>query len=57
MDTAVYDAKKSPEGVPRGFICASGGIRTPDLRIRSPALYPAELRTHVTALVCLRLCL
>jgi|GEM_PF-797614 hypothetical protein len=23
-----------------------GGIRTPDLWIRSPALYPAELRAH-----------
>ncbi len=25
---------------------ALGGIRTPDLRIRSPLLYPAELRAH-----------
>ena len=24
-----------------------GGIRTPDLRIRSPSLYPAELQAHV----------
>src|ERR1700754_568763 len=24
--------------------CAPGGIRTPDRRIRSPMLYPAELR-------------
>ena len=26
--------------------CTPGGIRTPDLRIRSPTLYPAELRAH-----------
>lgn len=25
---------------------APGGIRTPDTRIRSPVLYPAELRMH-----------
>ena len=28
---------------------ASGGIRTPDQRIRSPPLYPTELRTHFLA--------
>ena len=28
------------------FIFASGGARTPDQRIRSPPLYPTELRTH-----------
>ena len=27
---------------------APGRIRTCDLRVRSPALYPAELRTHST---------
>ena len=26
---------------------APGGIRTPDLRIRSPLLYPTELRAHL----------
>ena len=26
---------------------APGGIRTPDLRIRSPLLYPAELRAQI----------
>ena len=29
-----------------GKKCAPGGIRTPDLRIRSPLLYPTELRAH-----------
>jgi hypothetical protein len=26
---------------------ASGGIRTPDRRIRNPVLYPTELQTHL----------
>ncbi len=26
-----------------------GGIRTPDLLVRSQTLYPAELQSHVTA--------
>ena len=26
---------------------APGAIRTPDLRIRSPLLYPAELQAHI----------
>ncbi len=34
-------------GYPPEFTGAPGGIRTPDLRIRSPALYPAELRAHI----------
>ena len=29
------------------FIGTPGGIRTPDLRIRSPSLYPAELQAHI----------
>ena len=28
------------------FFGAPGAIRTPDLRIRSPLLYPAELQAH-----------
>jgi hypothetical protein len=28
------------------FTGTPGGIRTPDTRIRSPVLYPAELRVH-----------
>ena len=27
---------------------APGGTRTPDLRVRSPALYPAELQARIT---------
>ena len=30
----------------RGFLGAPKGIRTPDPRIRSPLLYPAELLAH-----------
>jgi hypothetical protein len=30
----------------QGFWSAPGGIRTHDLRIRSPLLYPAELLAH-----------
>ena len=26
-----------------------GGIRTPDLLVRSQTLYPAELRSHISA--------
>ena len=29
-----------------GFSGATGGIRTPDLSVRSRMLYPAELRLH-----------
>ena|GEM_PF-4920872 len=29
------------------FIGALEEIRTPDLRIRSPLLYPAELQAHI----------
>ena len=29
------------------FYGALGEIRTPDLRIRSPLLYPAELQAHI----------
>ena len=32
----------------RGFIGATGGIRTPDHSVRSRVLYPAELRLHNT---------
>ena len=28
---------------------APGGTRTPDLRVRSPALYPAELQAHLNS--------
>ena len=28
--------------------CAAGGVRTPDLRLRRPLLYPAELLPHRT---------
>ena len=28
--------------------CAPGVTRTPDLRIRNPLLYPAELRAQIT---------
>ena len=28
------------------LLCAPGVARTPDLRIRSPTLYPTELRAH-----------
>ncbi len=31
---------------PLYFVGAPGGIRTPDPRIRSPMLYPAELRAR-----------
>ena len=37
------------------FIGAPGGIRTPDLLIRSQALYPAELRAHIDTSDCLSL--
>ena len=35
-------------GVP-DFSGTPGGIRTPDLRIRSPLLYPAELQAHISS--------
>ena len=38
--------KKSAELRTFDFIGDPGVIRTRDLRIRSPALYPAELRGH-----------
>ena len=31
------------------FIGGPGGIRTPDLLVRSQTLYPAELRSHIIA--------
>jgi hypothetical protein len=31
----------------QGFFGTPGGIRTPDLLIRSQALYPAELLAHI----------
>lgn len=33
--------------MPIRFLCVPGRIRTPDLLIRSQALYPAEPRAHV----------
>ncbi len=40
--------EKSPEVKrPRGIFGALGGIRTPDLLVRSQVLYPAELQAHI----------
>ena len=33
----------------RFLIGGPGGIRTPDLLVRSQTLYPAELRSHIIA--------
>ena len=30
----------------KAFKCALGGIRTPDLLVRSQTLYPTELQAH-----------
>ena len=42
---------KNPQGEPCGLfsIGGPGGIRTPDLLVRSQTLYPAELRSHIIA--------
>ena len=42
-------AKKKTQAISLSplFYGAPGAIRTPDLRIRSPLLYPAELQAHV----------
>jgi hypothetical protein len=45
----VTQKKKALEEKPPKALVADGApgkIRTPDLRIRSPLLYPAELRAH-----------
>src|SRR5678815_3238606 len=36
---------ESPDGAVSSVVSESGATRTPDLRVRSPALYPSELRT------------
>ena len=42
--------EKSPEVKrPRGIFGALGGIRTPDLLVRSQALYPTELQAHFSS--------
>ncbi len=33
--------------IPNAESCAPGRIRTSDLRIRNPLLYPAELRAQI----------
>ena len=38
------DGNKKPLDNSKGFLCTHDTIRTCDLRIRSPLLYPAELR-------------
>ena len=45
---APYEAKKASSKKLKAFNNRGtpGEIRTPDLWIRSPALYPAELRAH-----------
>ena len=40
------DGNKKPLDNSKGFLCTHDTIRTCDLRIRSPLLYPAELRGH-----------
>ena len=41
------DGNKKPLDNSKGFLCTHDTIRTCDLRIRSPLLYPAELRGHI----------
>ena len=40
------DVNKKPLDNSKGLECTHDRIRTCDLRIRSPLLYPAELRGH-----------
>ena len=51
IKSADYQKKKAQKSfkisVPFGINGALGEIRTPDLRIRSPLLYPAELQAQI----------
>ena len=38
------------------LIGVPGGIRTPDLQVRSLPFYPAKLRVHVNIVMCSSLC-
>ena len=40
---------KKKSRILRDYFCSPGGIRTPDLRLRRPLLYPTELLNHKTA--------
>ena len=39
--------KSRPKGIASQYIGRTGGIRTPDLLVRSQSLYPAELRSEM----------
>lgn len=45
-DRQVAETRQNPDGALLRSSCASGRIRTCDLRLRRPSLYPAELRTR-----------